>query len=464
MKKMKTAKNSIPVILPMAVVVLLLTACMKDFLDIKRDKTQVIPVTLEDYRSVFENQAMNYNYPVMGEIGSDDYYITAQQWNALSDPVQRNAYIWADDVYQGGTGMDWNRSYERVLYANFVLEGVSEIAETPANKVLRDEVIGAAHFFRGINFFLLAQLFCRQYDPTTAAGDLGIPLRTTSNINVQFQRASLADTYDQIIDDLKQAARLLPPVMSLNTRPYKAAALGMLANVYLQMGDYPTALGYADNALSLASDIIDYSEIDASLSLPFPQYGRENKEIVFFAMMNNASILANARLTVDSVLYNSYDIHDLRGQAFFFDNAGRITFKGHYSGSNTFYFTGLTSPEFLLVRAECNAWLGNLTASVKDLNRLLSNRFEPQFFEPVSEDITQSQLLRLVLSERRKELIYRGRRWHDLKRFGDEPAFAKSLVRVLDGTKYTLPSTSPRWVWPLPPDVVNLGGLKQNDR
>lgn len=461
---MKTTKHLIRTAITMTIVVLLSTACMKDFLDLKRDKSQVIPVTLEDYRSIFENDQMNTGYPILGEIGSDDYYISAQEWNGLSNPVQKNGYIWASEIFEGLAGSDWNYAFERILYANFVLEGVSSIGETPANKATRDELIGAAHFFRGTNYFLLTQLFCKQYDATTASEDLGLPLRTTSNINVQFQRATLAATYSQIIDDLEIAARLLPSVMSLNTRPYRAAALGMLANVYLQMGEYTMAGNYVDDALQLAPEILDYNEVDTALPLPFPLYGQGNPEIIFCSTAINVGILANSRLTIDDELYDSYHEHDLRKQAFFFINGDRNTFKGNYTGNTANYFTGVTTPELLIIRSECNARLGNVEASIADINRLLENRFRHEDFEPIDNNFPQNEVIQLVLSERRKELIYRGRRWHDLKRFSKDPSLAKSLTRTLDGTEYTLPINSPRWVWPIPPDVVNLGGLIQNER
>lgn len=462
---MKIIKHKVRVTVFITLASLMSTACMKEFLDLKRDKSQVIPRTIQDYQAIFENNTMNYySSHLLGVIASDDYYVAAEQWQILSNPIEKNGYIWADEVYQGTTVSDWNRAYEKILYANFVLEGVTGIDETPANKSLRDEVMGAAHYFRGVNFFLLAQLFCRQYDATTADEDLGLPLNTASNTNVRYKRASLSDTYNQIIYDLEKAGELLPHTMSLNTRPYRAASLGMLANVYLQMGDYSAALRYADEAITLAPQIFDYNSIDVSPSAPFPRYGRSNTEIIFYSHMTNAAILASSRLTIDSLLYESYDENDLRKQAYFFVNGGRYTFKGSYSGISSFLFSGLTTPELLLVRAECHARLGNTGDGIADLNRLLSHRFRPEHFEPVADDISQSELLQLTLSERRKELVFRGRRWHDLKRFNKDEHLALPLKRILDGTEYNLPIGSEKWVWPIPPDVISQGDIEQNPR
>ncbi|MFR1445949.1 RagB/SusD family nutrient uptake outer membrane protein, partial [Acinetobacter baumannii] len=68
---------------------------------------------------------------------------------------------------------------------------------------------GSALFYRAFAFEGLAQLFCKPYS-TTNANELGIVLRLTSNVNAKSTRATVQQTYDQIIADLKQATDLLP--------------------------------------------------------------------------------------------------------------------------------------------------------------------------------------------------------------------------------------------------------------
>lgn len=464
---MKKTTHKTGILICVSVAMLAFTACMKDFLDVKRDKSQVIPKTIEDYRSIFEQQNMNVlSSHQLGLIGSDDYFVDLQQWQSLSNPIHKNGYVWAEEIFQGQTSDDWNKGFERILFANFVLEGVGQISESAGNRVFRNEVLGAACFFRGTNFFHLAQLFCRQYDSETAKVELGLPLRTTSNINAKFQRSTVEDTYLQIISDLEAAAELLPNTVPLNTRPCRPAALGMLANVYLAMGDYPEALAYADQALGLASDLLDYNEIDTSLSFPFPLFGQGNIEILFNAMAAVPTVMNNSNMNADSILLASYDVHDIRKQAFFFTNSsnGRQVFKGSYVGNASLMFTGLTTPEILLIRAECNARVGNKPAAVADLNRLRANRIERGFFEPVGNDISMADLLQMVLRERRRELVFRGRRWSDLKRFIKEGRLEEPLKRLLGDHEYLLPVNSSRWAWPIPPDVVRLAGLTQNER
>jgi hypothetical protein len=84
------------------------------------------------------------------------------------------------------------------------------------------------------------------------------------------------------------------------------------------------------------------------------------------------------------------------------------------------------------------------------------------FFVPFTANNT-SEALNLVLQERRKETPFRGLRWIDLRRLNNEGANI-TLTRKVKGQVYTLPPNDPRYVLPIPPDVINLTGIVQNER
>lgn len=460
---MKTKKNKFIFLFVMVAFQLLNMSCMKDFLDVKQDSTQVIPKTLEDYNTILNYWVLNYGYPFLGEVSSDDYYIKSVTWNSLSSSTQKNAYIWEKDIFQGESSLDWNQGFERILYANFILEGVPKLKRDDSSQEQYNNVLGSAYFIRGYNYFLLSQLFCDQYDELTAVKTLGLPLRRSSNINLKYDRSSLIETMKFVESDLKRAALLLPITAKYNTLPSRMAAWAALANVYLQIGKYHDAKIYADSLLHVNKNIINYNDIEVNANLPFPRTGQGNQEIIFYAQMNNATILSNSRLIVDSLLYDSYLSIDLRKNAFFYNNAGVYTFKGHYSGLNANYFCGLTIPEILLTRAECLARIGETEEALLDLNTLLKNRYKKEDFYPVN-DISNAELLPLVLRERRKELVFRGKRWGDLKRLRKEGLLKGALERNMDGNTFELPLNSSRWILPVPQDAVNIGGLLPNIR
>ncbi|MOA51075.1 SusD family protein [compost metagenome] len=72
--------------------------------------------------------------------------------------------------------------------------------------------------------------------------------------------------------------------------------------------------------------------------------------------------------------------------------------------------------------------------------------------------------LDVVLKERRKELLFRGLRWTDLRRLNLDPTTARTPKRELDGKIYTIEPNSPNYVYPFPDNVIQLAGLIQNER
>ena len=77
----------------LALCVLVVSSCNK-FLEKKPDIKMTIPKTLQDADLLLNDYAaLNSGYPIWGEIGSDDYYLTKARWEGLSNVDQRNAYL-----------------------------------------------------------------------------------------------------------------------------------------------------------------------------------------------------------------------------------------------------------------------------------------------------------------------------------------------------------------------------------
>src|SRR5688572_28965517 len=85
-------------------------SCKKqdDWLDVKRNKSDVVPSTLKDYQAILDNeQIMNQSLPGLGLLGSDNYYVTYTMWQSRL-PVDRNGYVWKADIFEGQGNVDWN--------------------------------------------------------------------------------------------------------------------------------------------------------------------------------------------------------------------------------------------------------------------------------------------------------------------------------------------------------------------
>lgn len=441
-----------------------LPSCQDEFLDIKPDTELVVPTTLSDFQALLDHGAVMHRGTAhnLAEIGSDDYFIATDAWELVPQPEQRNGYIWAKDVYENEPVNDWDYSYRRILYANTVLEGLEKLSPVPRDQEQWNHVKGAALFYRSWAFYQLSQLFSKPYDPATAATDPGIPLRLEADINVVATRQTVEQTYRQMQDDLTQALNLLPVNPGVKERPGKAAALFLLAKIALQMEAYDQALEYANASLQLSSQLLDYNTLQVNARYPFPASGSGNPEIIFHSWMMSLYIFSPSRMQVDTVLYDLYAADDLRKEAYFFDNKGLLTFKGSYEGGS-YFSTSYTTSELYLIKAECLARLGQEADALQVLNTLLQHRYATDTFQPLTP-ATTPDVLATILEERRKELVFRGVRWEDLRRLNKDPRFAKTLVRVLDGQRYELPPGDPRYVWPIPENVIEASGMAQNPR
>lgn len=436
-----------------------LIACDDSFLDKKPNKSIVIPTTLDDLQALLDNAAVMNISPGLHQLGTDDLFTNDAGFAFLTNATERNSYTWAKDFYEGINSVgDWRIPYQQVFYANIVLETLPAINITASNQNRWKEIKGSALFLRAHAFYSIAQVFAPPFQTGPTA--LGIPLRTTADVNAPVVRASIKVTYDKILNDLLEAEQLLPLTSAYKTRPTKVAARALLARTSLTIEDYPNAELYASTALEETSFLLDYNTINPSVARPIP---RMNDEILFYSSMVTYRYTASTQLFVDTTLFSTYHLNDIRRAAFFQLRAtNRYTFKGSYTGTAAL-FSGISNGEVYLIRAESRVRNGNIQGALDDLNILLTKRWKTGTFSPIAQSDPQS-LLDIILLERQKELVFRGTRWTDLRRLNFDPNRAITLHRKVNGNNYSIPPKDLRYTFPIPPDEINTSGIQQNPR
>ncbi|SIT94055.1 RagB/SusD family nutrient uptake outer membrane protein [Pontibacter indicus] len=444
---------------PICWAILLMLMSCENFLDEKPDQKLAIPTTLADLQALLnEHDLMNHQIPNLGEIGSGNFFLTDTDWAGLS-LEERNIYTWNRANLFPPEFNDWSMNFAPVYVANVVLETMPSITRDAANSRNWDYVKGQALYYRAHNFLQAAYVWAPAYDAATAATDLGIPLRLSSDFNIRSERASVEETYAQILLDLKEAATLLPVTQSHPIRPYKASAYALLARTYLSMRQYEQAKFYADSTLQLQPALLDYNTLNPAETFPFPRFNPE--VLTEHLAWGVTSLLREDRAKVDPILYASYAADDLRKEAFFRDNGdGSFAFKGSYGHDSP--FAGPATDEMYLTRAEGYARTGNVSEAMRDLNTLLVKRWRSGTFIPL-EAGNQQEALALILQERRKQLLQRSLWWMDIKRLNKEGANI-TLTRTVQGQTYTLPPNDLRYALPIPDDVIAISGMPQNPR
>ncbi|WP_167020561.1 RagB/SusD family nutrient uptake outer membrane protein [Chitinophaga sp. Cy-1792] len=461
-------------LLPIALMVIV-SGCKKDFLNKKSNNNLIIPETLTDFDLILNDVGSAFcNFPDMGELSSDDYYIKDAIYNSLPILKTRNCYIWAPDIYQGDTQIfDWDYPYKQIFYCNIIIEGIKKITVTNNNKVQWHKILGSAYFLRAYALHNLATVFCTVYDSSTAAKIMGLPLRLSPDVNDTVLRSNLQDTYQQIISDLEAAEINLtvPFDITQPNRPGIESLYSLAARVYLYIGDYTKALKYSKACLDLKSVLLDYSVWDTTALKPFPVIpGSNNPEILYYDKFGYGSwfTILSTGLLVDTTLYNTYNSNDCR-KTLFFRNLGGNDYgpKGGYLGLGNF-FTGLSISETLLIYAESAARLQDLPTAKAAIIKLMQSRWKRnkntgQSLYKIPDFNNGQDLLAYILIERRKEMVFKGTRFSDIKRLNRDSANIV-LTRITNGFTYTLLPNDKKYALPIPPDEINLSGIPQNDR
>ncbi|RZM25024.1 MAG: hypothetical protein EOO88_20755 [Pedobacter sp.] len=455
-------RRNLVCILSLMLLAVSLQGCRKEWLEAKWDKSLLVPETIADFQALLDNtsQVFNINQSCgLAEISAGDFYITNTSYQSLFNVQEKSSYIWQETAqfYRGELNIDWGNAYKRILNANVILDGINRIDPVADERESWNNVKGAALFFRAFDFFSLSQEFCESYAKATAEDTPGLPLRLDYDVNVKAGRSSLQQTYDQITGDLKLAAKLLGTTALHKTRPSRQAAFALLARTYLAMEQYPEAALYADSALQIQSGLLQYANLKSTAAYPFARFNLE----VIFQNTFTYGIFSAARLLVDPSLYASYSVEDCRRTLFFTPNANGVTFKGSYNGDKNL-FGGLATDELFLIRAEGRARAGDQYGALQDLNHLLKSRWKGNYTEILPDDLLS--VLTLILRERRKQLLFRGVRWSDLRRLNKDRRFAVTLAREVNGTTYFLPPNDGRYVFPIDEDELSKSGIQQNNR
>lgn len=436
-----------------------LNGCKK-YLDAKPNSKLATLQTLENMQSLLDDEVrLNYQWAGIGEVSSNDYFLTDIDLAALKDSYRR-IYNWeSNNIFQEEAN-DWYYSYLPVYYGNSILEALPGITRNSANNIDYDNIKGQAYFFKGAAMLAASVIWCQAYDENTAKQQLGLPIRTGTDFNVPSVRSNLAETYGQLISDLKKAAALLKVKQVHVMRSSKIGAYAMLSRAYLAMNKYAEVTLYADSALQLNNQLLDYNSLNASAEYPIAIF---NVEVLTNLMITTPDPLKPNVAKISNELYAQYKTGDLRKTVFFKSNGNNTwAFKGSYNGDLNF-FCGPAVDEMYLNRAEGYARAGKLTEALADLNQLLRKRWNKAVTYIPYQSNDKETVINWVLEERRKELLMRGLRWMDIKRLNRMGANIIQ-TRNMNNSNRILNPNDLRYALPIPDDIISLTGMEQNPK
>jgi len=353
----------------------------------------------------------------------------------------------------------YENMYAYILRMNMVIDNIDGAEGSPEVKTLAK---AEARTFRAFDHFLAVNTFAKAYTPETAAQDGGVCIMQHYDLEATPQKSTVAEVYDFIISELEESVPLLQAKPVNIYHPNRAYGYGLLAQVYLHHRDWAKAKEAAEKSLALNSTLIDYNSIAAYrrgiLDNNYGnKYGDDRNPEVLSYMWNGSSgwtsesahFVNYGMISPEMVNLFKQEKDDLRYTLFFMETGQPTTSFDRGSGADIWIETvtttkfmyatvGMRTAEVYLILAEAEARLGNIARATELVNELRAHRLTSPTSH-LSPLTSKEDMIRAIILERRKELLFGFHRFFDLKRLNTEPEYATTITRTFPIVTKTVP-------------------------
>jgi tetratricopeptide (TPR) repeat protein len=401
-----------------------------------------------------------------------DYALGRGSWAPLNDFEGLNS-VWITRISEV-----WTYYYQGIRNANIVINNA------PKGKAISqadiDKYVGEAKFLRAFTYFQLVRHWG------------GVPIRTELNINeLETPRSTEENVYELILEDLIDAEAKLPNDQPVSGRPNKMAAKTLLADVYLQLGQYEDARDKAQEVIqSQKYSLVPVATVDDFQNIFGANVVTTPEEVFYLkfshepgqgdtwpGLMNHPATGLYGGGGVygvhsDSSLpfYIDWDDDDLRKALWYPFNIGvgaTSLLSKKLIDPQSLSLGGAGNPQtwyryadVLLIFAEAEARAENsTTAEAMEALNMVHRRaygYPPTASSPVdfnAADYPGDSFIDLVVKERGYEFQLEGKRWVDLKRLG----MLEEIILAAKGKSVT----EVDYLWPIP--VAEMSANKALD-
>jgi starch-binding outer membrane protein, SusD/RagB family len=397
-----------------------------------------------------------YSLPLLS---SDDIDINSTTiLNNLTDD-NKQVYTWSEYFYTSSqTDVNWTNLYNQIYNCNVITDKV--LASEQGTDAEKKAIYAEALVQRSYAYLTLMNMYSPIYQESTADVTLGVPLLLTPDLYASLNRPTARVVYNQIINDIREALPNLPVTPTNIIHPGQTAAYALLARTYLYMQKYDSAGVNAQKALDRQSTLLDLRTLTTG-TLPTRLNDPEiilSKVASFYTTLPLSSNLINLFSTTDL----RYSLYTRDGTGLYPSFTGRAFYRNEWTGEDI--NVGLSVSEMMLIKAESLVRKGQYSSGIQVLNDLRKMRFATADYVDLSAQST-SEALKIVIEERRRELVGRGMRWFDQRRLSSETGLVDTVQRVVSGVTYTLAPMSNRYTFPISAKVIDLNPeIEQNPR
>ena len=239
------------------------------------DNKNLLELSQGSYRLVKNDGGLIDNGYYFWAFGADDV-----TWNGTSTGATFKLYDYSRNIASSTTEYTWELGYRVIGNCNKIIE----IVQGLGNESTREQTImmGENYYLRALSYFLLVNEFAQPYSNNPTQNP-GLPLKLTSDPNdLPQSRSTVAEVYDQVVLDLKDAITYLTlqqgETPKSNIYATKEAAEALLARVYLYMENWDGAWEMANNVITSGRFELERGNRFATYSQLIPE---DNKETIF---------------------------------------------------------------------------------------------------------------------------------------------------------------------------------------
>lgn len=417
----------------------------EDYTDVTPKGSLVVETASQFYEMV---SLPNRGYPI-----NNFQYLSDDQWMRESNVIGRTPNIdilnftfdeTVDRVSLLGGSSFYNQAYTYINRWNTI---ITLVDDSKGDDNIKQLAKAEAKIYRAYDHFLLINTYAKGYDPQTAATDGGICIMDKFDLESQPSKSTVAQVYDFIQKDIEEALPYLQEKPLDVYHPSLAFAYAFKAKVHLFKREIANAQAAAEKSLSYNNQIFDmvaYNAQGGPTAVAVP--AANNVEVLSYMYMLGYTEMNLGQLYVISPeLRTLFGTNDARFNLFF----NTTSTSNLDQGSNTAYWgtqytrffyptVGMKTTEVYLMLAECYARENKLNEAVDVLNTLRAKRILSGTVN-LTVPATRKETMELVVSERRKELLFGFNRFFDLKRLNTETEYAKTITRVFPIVNKTVP-------------------------
>lgn len=365
----------------------------------------------------------------------------------------------------------WSQAFYVINTANVFLDGMELKGKKVVSDSLAQDYIAEARFIRALSFYSLLQLYARPFFDGNGSKP-GLPLRLKGNKSIQdysMERSTVAQVYDQIINDLNFAETNLPLAYgtdALNTsRAHRNTAIAIKTRVYMSMQRYDKVIEEANKIVNngpvseapsgvkhkLEPDITTvfaapYTAKESIMSMPMSADevpGTQNQLAYYYSPTSGQGGIGNGEyaLNPDGIIANTGWTATDKRRNFVYSSANGRKWLTKYKVRSPYtdWVPVIRYSEVLLNLSEALVRSTNTvdTRAVALLNEVRKRSDASTTLAPADFDA----MIAALLTERRIEFLGEGRRSPDLLRLGLTIPGKAAVVAV--------PSTDIKYIWPI---------------